>query len=358
MALHCVISQQYREFSLELDLELPTSGVTAIFGRSGSGKTSLLRAIAGLNKATGNAVKLNNEVWQSDSHFTPIHQRRLAYVFQEPSLFPHLSVLGNLDYAFKRVSKVEERLSPIKAAEMLSIGHLLHRDVMNLSGGERQRVAIARAICSSPQIMLMDEPLVALDRHSQRQILSVLESLSRDLALPIFYVSHSLEEVARLADHLVLMDNGRIIANGDIQTLLTSLQYPLARDVDAEAVIAASIVECDDEFDMSYLESDIGRISVLNSSLKSNLNLGDEVRVLIAARDVSLTLERQQDTSILNIFCGQVDDILCGEGSQVTVRIVINKVPVLARITKKSLAAMALTKGDTVYVQAKSVALL
>ena len=358
MSLTCYISQRHGDFSLVVDCELPSSGVTAIFGPSGSGKTSLLRAIAGLDKNTDNIVNFNDIGWQSKSQFMPVHHRRLAYVFQEPSLFSHLTVEGNLKYAYRRSPETERQFSPDLVAKLLSIEGLLHRDVTTLSGGERQRVAIARALCSNPQVMLMDEPLAALDRGSKRQILSVLESLSREFAVPMIYVSHSLNEVARLADHLVLMKNGQVMAQGDIQSMLTSLNTPLARDVDAESVVMATVIENDERYNMSYLGSSIGQISVLNSTFKTVLKVGDEVRVLIAARDISITLEHQKDTSILNIFRARVDDVICDQGAQVTVRVLVNEVPILARITQKSLVTMALKKGDTVYLQAKSVALL
>lgn len=358
MSLICDISQRHGDFLLTIDCELPSRGVTAIFGPSGSGKTSLLRAIAGLDRNIGNIVSFNDIEWQSKSQFIPVHQRRLAYVFQEPSLFTHLNVKANLTYAYRRSPEMQRRFSPDYAAKLLAIESLLHRNVISLSGGERQRVAVARALCSNPQIMLMDEPLAALDRDSKRQILSVLESVSREFAVPMIYVSHSLNEVARLADHLVLMQNGQVLVQGDIQSMLTSLKTPLARDVDAESVVMATVTENDERYNMSYLESSIGQVSVLNSTFNTSLKLGDEVRVLIAARDISITLEHQQSTSILNIFCAQIDDFICDDGAQVTVRALVNEVPILARITQKSLEAMGLKKGDTVYLQAKSVALL
>lgn len=362
MSLRFKISAHFGAFSLDVEHALAMSGVTVIYGPSGSGKTSLLRAVAGLQNEHNSEVQFNGVDWQRGSQFTPVHKRRLAYVFQEPSLFPHLSVAGNLDYAYQRVAKEHRQYSPEYAATLLSIDGLLERDVASLSGGERQRVAIARAICSNPQLLIMDEPLAALDRDSKRQIMSVLESFRQTLNIPILYVSHALEEVARLADYLILMGNGRIIASGDIQAMLSNLDHSLARDVDAESVVMATVVAHDDHYGMSYLDSAIGQLSVLNDpfkpSFKGAINRGDSMRILIAARDVSLTLERQKNTSILNIFRAEVDAFLCDDGSQVTVRSLVNGVPILARITKKSLALMAIKKGDIVYLQAKSVALL
>ena len=358
MSLICHISQQYGEFSLSVKHSFLSAGVTALFGPSGSGKTSLLRAIGGLDRAVGNRVSFKGCEWQSASQFVPVHKRRLAYVFQEPSLFQHLDVGSNLDYAYRRVPINERRLSPQQVVNMMGIEHLLMRSVEALSGGERQRVAIARAVCSSPQIIMMDEPLTALDRKSKRQILSAIELISLTLSIPILYVSHSLEEVARLADHLVLIEKGRIVADGDVQSMLTSLSYPMARDIDAESIVMATVDRHDHDFGMTYLSSSIGPISILSSSFKGPLDQGFQVRVLIAARDVSVTLQRQEGTSILNIFCAKVDDFFCDDGAQVIVKSRVNETVVLARITKKSLQLMNVQKGDIVYLQAKSIALL
>lgn len=358
MTLVCDISRQYDEFSLSIRHAFPSVGVTALFGPSGSGKTSLLRVVAGFDESAGNYICFKGKTWQAASRFIPTHKRRLAYIFQEPSLFPHLNVASNLDYAYQRVASNERQFSPQYAASMLGIEPLLKRDIQALSGGERQRVAIARAVCSNPQIMLMDEPLSALDRESKRSILSALEVISRTLDIPIIYVSHSLDEVARIADHLVLMQQGQIIADGDTQAMLTSLDYPLARDVGAESLVMATADSHDDDFGMSYLNSDIGRISILSSAFKLPLKRGSKVRVLIAARDVSVTLQHQENTSILNIFQAKVDDFLCEDNSQVIVKSIVNGTVILARITKKSLQMMNLQKGDIVYLQAKSVALL
>lgn len=342
------------EFTLEVDQCFPTTGVTAIYGPSGSGKTTLLRAIAGLLKPSLGHVIFNREVWQNDSMFLPTHQRELAYVFQEPSLFEHLSVKGNIDYAFKRVPDDQALITPEHAIQALGLQTLLGRDPHTLSGGEKQRVAIARAICSNPKLLLMDEPLSALDRDSKREILPMIVSLQQNFELPIVYVSHALDEVARLADHLVVMERGRVIESGEIQSMLTKLDLSLAKDASAESLIEAVVVAHDDEFELTYLDSQVGRFSVL----KRPLAVGENVRILIAARDVSITLKRQADTSILNIFEATVDQIEAAGTAQVTVKLMANGVPILARLTKKSMALMNLKKHDVVYVQAKSVAIL
>jgi len=354
LSLELQLSLGYQEFHLDLDLCLPIAGVTAVYGPSASGKTTLLRAIAGLEKSPYGTIKFNQQVWQTETEFLPTHRRGLAYVFQEPSLFEHLSVRANIEYAFKRVPDAQKVISPKHVINELGLSNLLERAPQTLSGGEKQRVAIARAVCSNPKLLLMDEPLSALDQASKSQILPMIVSLHQKFAIPIIYVSHAIDEVARLADHLVLLERGRVVASGDIQSMLTKLDLPLAKRADAESLIEAVVAEHDDEFNLTYLESPLGRFSVL----KRSLAIGQNVRILIAARDVSLTLEQQSGTSILNIFEAEVDQINQDQASQVTVRLISNNVPVLARITKKSAVLMNLKIGDLIYLQAKSVAIL
>ena len=188
-------------FSLDVDLALPGRGVTALFGHSGSGKTTLLRCIAGLERAAQGRLAVDGEVWQDAGSWLPPHQRPIGYVFQEASLFAHLTVLGNLRYGMKRISGAQ-RVSLDHAIELLGIGHLLDRKPDRLSGGERQRVGIARALAVSPRLLLMDEPLAALDLKRKQEILPYLERLHDELSIPVLYVSHSPDEVARLADYL------------------------------------------------------------------------------------------------------------------------------------------------------------
>jgi len=342
------------EFNLDIEQRLPSQGVTAIYGPSGSGKTTLLRAIAGLLKSPEGTISFKQKIWQNSAEFLPTHLRQLAYVFQEPSLFEHLSVQENIDYAFKRVPQAQRVITPSRAIDELRLQSLLTRDPQTLSGGEKQRVAIARAICSNPKLLLMDEPLSAIDINSKDEILEMIISLRQNFDIPIIYVSHALNEVARLADHLVLMEQGRVLASGDIQSMLTQLDLSLAQGADAESLIEAVVVEHDNEFGLSYLETPLGRFSVLQRPLA----IGEKVRILLAARDVSITLEKQHDTSILNIFQASIDQIEEASTAKLTLRLICNGVPVLARLTKKSAVLMDLKVGDSVYIQAKSVAIL
>jgi molybdate transport system ATP-binding protein len=342
------------DFTLDVDLSIPGHGVTALLGASGCGKTTLLRAIAGLECCRDGFLKVGDTVWQDARRFVPPHQRPLGYVFQEASLFAHLSVRGNLEYGVKRVPKTGRKVSVDKAIELLGIELLLERRTHQLSGGEKQRVAIARALAVSPEILLMDEPLAGLDPARKQEIIPYLESLHNELDIPVIYVSHSPDEVARLADHLVLLEAGRIKAAGALGDLLTRLDLPLAHGDDAEALVDAVVAGHDDDYDLTHLDFPGGRFTVTRKALP----VGHSVRLRVAARDVSLTLEHQSGTSILNIFPATIDEIMPEGSAQVTVRLLAGDVPLLSRVTRKSAALLELAHGKSVYVQAKSVALL
>jgi len=345
---------QRGDFTLDVSLQLPLSGITAIFGASGCGKTTLLRAIAGLEKCPNGLLTIGSVSWQCASHFVPTHQRSLGYVFQEASLFTHLTVQANLEYGRKRVPPAQRRIALDKAVELLAIQPLLKRYIHQLSGGERQRVAIARALAVSPEILLMDEPLAALDRTHKLEILPYLDALHDELSIPILYVSHSHDEVARLADYLVLLDAGRVVASGAITEMLTRLDLPLACSGEAESLIEATVSGHDDTYHLTYVDFPGGRFTLTEEAL----SIGRKVRLRIVARDVSLTLAPQHDTSILNIFYVSIDAIQPVNNAQVMVRLLAGGVPLLSRVTKKSAALLDLQSGKQVYAQVKSVALL
>ncbi|MFD2229109.1 molybdenum ABC transporter ATP-binding protein [Alkalimarinus sediminis] len=354
MSIDAKFSLVKGDFKLDVELTLPGRGVSAVFGPSGCGKTTLLRLIAGLERCQHGYLKVGDRVWQDGNDYIPPHKRAIGYVFQEASLFSHLDVKGNLEYGVKRVPIAERRVSIDQGIELLGIGHLLNRKADQLSGGEKQRVAIARALAVSPKILLMDEPLSALDLALKREIMPYLESLHGELDIPVIYVSHSPDEVARLADHLVLLDRGRVRADGPIASMLTRLDLPLAYGDDAAAVIDACVTEHDDHYGVSYLEFAGGQFTVARNSLP----IGQAVRLRIVARDVSLTLEQQTGTSILNIFAATVAEIISDEQPEVVVRLMAGGVPLLSRITRKSAAQLNLECGQMVFAQIKSVALL
>ena len=340
-------------FKLDVDLQLPGRGVSAIFGPSGCGKTTLLRAIAGLDKHAQGHCRLGDVVWQDQSTFVASHKRSAAMVFQDANLFDHLSVAGNIDYAAKRAPADAGKISKSSAIELLGLGSLLSRSTANLSGGERQRVAIARALAANPSILLMDEPLSALDHASRQQILPYLESLHQELELPIIYVSHTLEEVSRIADYLVLMESGIITAAGDIGSTLTRLDTALAQSEDAEAIIEAVVSEHDFEYQLSYLSAAAGRFVVTGTECQ----VGSKRRIRVAARDVSITLAPAVDSSILNIFPAKISELMSDGESQILVKLDLNGDFLLARVTRKSAHLLDLKPGLTVFVQAKSIAL-
>ncbi len=343
-----------QNFILDVHLDIPGRGVTAIFGPSGSGKTSLLRAIAGLDRCHGGYMRIGDTLWQDGRTFVPPENRRLGFVFQDASLFTHLNVRRNLEYGFKRTPVAERKVSIEKITRLLGIGSLLERRPDQLSGGEQQRVAIARALAVSPKILLMDEPLSALDLPRKQEIMPYLESLHDELDIPILYVSHSLNEVARLADCLVLIEEGRIRATGAIGEMLTRFDLPLAHGDQAEVLVEANVAGHDDAFDLTYLDFPGGRLSVV----RTGLPIGHAVRLRVAARDVSLTLEQHTGTSILNIFRATVEEIISEGSAQVTVRLAAGGVPLLSRITRKSSTLLDLERGKSVFAQVKSVALL
>ena len=345
---------QRGNFILDARMTVPMQGITAIFGPSGCGKTTLLRAMAGLEQCTNGYFSFGEHVWQDKKYFLPPHQRALGFVFQEANLFPHLTVRGNLEYGFKRMPIAARQLEFDQVVTLLRVEPLLSRRTNNLSGGERQRVAIARALLTSPSMLLMDEPLVGLDVNSKAEIYPFLEQLHQELAIPVLYVSHSPDEVARLADYLVLMEAGRIYAAGPIAEMLTRSDLPLAHGSEAESIVEAKVVGHDEAYHLTNLEFAGGQFTVP----QSNLVVGQVVRLRILARDVSLTLAQQTSTSILNIFPARVEELIEVSPAQMTVRLDAAGVPVLSRITRKSAEVLQLVPGKQVYAQIKTVALL
>lgn len=346
----------YSAFKLDVDLSLPGRGVSALFGPSGSGKTTCLRAMTGLERFVGTYLEVNGEVWQDDERniFLPTYKRPLGYVFQEASLFPHLSVQRNLEYGMRRVPAAMHRVSLDQAVALLDIGHLLQRNPDKLSGGERQRVAIARALATSPRILLMDEPLAALDSKRKEEIMPYLEKLHDELDIPVIYVSHSADEVARLADHLVLLENGKVIASGATSDLMTRLDLNFAHGDTASALVVATVIAHDADFHLTSAEFSGGQLLLPQQAA----TIGQQIRVRIQARDVSLSLTPQRDSSILNIVPATVAELSVDAAGQMMIGLDANGTRLLARITRKSCEAMGLAPGSTVFAQIKGIAIL
>ena len=343
-------------FCLDVDLRLPGRGVTALFGHSGSGKTTCLRCVAGLERADAGYLAIGDELWQDSAAgvFVPTHRRALGYVFQEASLFPHLSVRGNLEFGRKRVAGAP-KVAWEQAVELLGIGQLLERRPAHLSGGERQRVGIARALLTSPRLLLMDEPLAALDLKRKQEILPYLERLHAELDIPVLYVSHSPDEVARLADHVVLLDQGRAMAQGGLQETLARLDLPIAFGEDAGVVIEATVAEHDDRYHLTRLDFRGGAVLVARRPEA----LGQRLRFRLHARDVSLALQRNDASSITNVLAAAVVEVAAADTpAHVLVRLDAEGTPLLARITRRSCDQLGVRPGLRLWAQIKAVALL
>ena len=355
-ALHLALSLLRPDFALEVDLHLPAQGITVLFGPSGSGKTTLLRCVAGLEQATG-VVSLAGDVWQDSRRkvFKPTWQREIGYVFQEASLFEHMDVRKNLEFGLRRVPRSANRHSLDAAVELLGIGHLLARSVASLSGGERQRVAIARSLATQPKLLLLDEPLASLDIARRREVLPWLERLHAELRIPILYVTHSVDELARLADHVVMLENGSAKACGPVMESMASQDVATAIGDEAGIVASGTIVARDDGDHMAQIRFDGGTVW----GRDQGLGIGQSVRLRILARDVSLSLSAQDVSTIQNRLQGLIESIgIDAHPSQALVRVRCGDAVILSRVTHRALKQLGLKAGSPVWCQVKSVALI
>jgi molybdate transport system ATP-binding protein len=348
-------------FDLAADFDIKLTGITALFGATGSGKTSLLRALAGIERATGH-ISADGAEWQNDRLFLPPHRRAIGYIFQEADLFPHLSVRENLVFGYKRRAPLERRFHPAELTDLLGLENLLPGRVSGLSGGERQLVALGRALLSSPRILFMDEPLAALDRDTKARIYPLLLRIAERMGIPILYVSHSLDEVARLADQMVLMSDGKIMATGATGAMLTRLDLSLAQSPEAEVLISGFASNADVAGPLTAVVFPGGKF--LTHALP--VAPGENVRLRIAASDVSLALTHRTDSSILNIFPAQIMEMRDLPQNLVLVKLrFLAQTPsaeespvVLARITKHSAITLNLQHGQQVFAQIKGAAVL
>ncbi|MGR8933552.1 MAG: molybdenum ABC transporter ATP-binding protein [Gammaproteobacteria bacterium] len=346
----------YGAFCLTVDLRLPGCGVSVLFGASGSGKTTLLRCIAGLERAPCGFLEIGGDIWQDSERgiFLPPHRRPLGYVFQEANLFPHLSVRDNLHYGLKRIPKNMHGVALDHLIELLDIGHLLARMPARLSGGERQRVAIARALATAPRLLLMDEPLAALDEARKEEILPFLARLHRYLQIPVLYVTHSRQEVAQLADYLVLLAEGKEVVSGPLAETLTRLDAPPALDKQAASVWQVQVTDHEPEYHLTRVEFAGGALDLpyLDASC------GTPLRIQIYARDVSIALHAPVATSILNVLAARITGMADGRDGQTVVRLQVGSEPLLAHITRKSAHLLRLEIGMQVYAQIKGTSIL
>jgi molybdate transport system ATP-binding protein len=345
----------YPAFTLDVDLDLPGRGITAVFGHSGSGKTSLLRCIAGLERAAGGFLAVNGETWQDGARRLPVHRRPLGYVFQEARLFAHLNVADNLDFGYRRVPPGERRVALEQVVELLDVAALLDRQTDRLSGGERQRVAIARALASSPRLLLMDEPLAALDQARKQEILPYLERLHDELEIPVLYVSHSPDEVARLADQVVVLAGGRAVAQGPLSETLARLDLPLRLGEEVGVVFTGRVIERNAEWHLARIGFAGGEVWVRDGGAA----IGRSVRLRILARDVSLARHRHDDTSIMNLLPATVIAQAAEDHPALAlIQLRVGTTLLLARLTRHSLSRLALAPGEQVWAQIKAVALV
>ncbi len=341
------------DFVLDARTELPMRGICGIFGRSGAGKTTLLRCLAGLEKPVEGRLNVAGEVWED----TPggicraVHERRIGYVFQEPRLFRHLDVSGNLDYAERR-RRGPQALGRDRVVELLGLEALMGRRPGTLSGGEAQRVAIGRALLTAPEFVLMDEPLAALDQARREEILPFLDRLHAELSIPIVYVSHNVDEICRLCDFLVVLDGGRAVASGELQSVLVRGGLPVLSGRDAGSVVEARPEKYDADDDLTLVSFSGGRLW-LPGRIAADAR---RIRLRIRASDVSLCRERPNDTTILNILPSTIRHIESGPNPSVLVHLTLGDDEILARVTRRSVRELNLSVGDVVLAQIKAAA--
>ena len=343
-------------FQLDVAFTAPTRGITAVFGQSGCGKTSVLRCIAGLTRLPGR-LNVGGDVWQDDETgvFRKPYRRPIGYVFQEASLFPHLSVAGNLTYGAKRASRSDgsNGVAFDDVVDLLGIAPLMGRAPMALSGGERQRVAIGRALLSRPRRLLMDEPLAALDRFAKDEILPYLEAIQDSLEMPILYVSHDMSEVARLAEHMIVLNKGRKVAEGEVGQVLERLDlHPATGRFEAGVIVTARVVDHDHAMKITHADLYGQKIDIPLVDAEP----GHEIRLRVRARDVSLATERPKGISIRNVIAGKITEINEEpETAYAETLVDIGGARLRARITRASVADLDLQTGKPVYALVKSI---
>ncbi|QJD58755.1 molybdenum ABC transporter ATP-binding protein [Pseudomonas sp. gcc21] len=353
MTLQVNAALRFPGFVLDVNATLPTQGVTAIFGRSGCGKTSLLRIIAGIERCANAEVRFADQIWQSGRRFVPLERRRIGLVFQEASLLPHLGVHENLLYGYQRTPKQLRRLEPGEAIEQLGLAPLLQRQIHQLSGGERQRIALGRALLSSPQLLLLDEPLSALDASSKRDILPYIERLASHSDVPVIYVSHAASEIERLADQVVFMRDGHIDAVESLQQALARPDSPLFSD-DGPATVLHGQLKPADHTGLAHFQT-----GSLTLRLPQVPGPTTSVRLRIKARDVSLALDPPQRISILNHLPMRIQQIRPAIDGRVIIEgSLADGQTLLSEISHWSCQQLELRANSQVFALIKAVSLL
>ncbi|MFT2090731.1 molybdenum ABC transporter ATP-binding protein [Paraglaciecola sp. 2405UD69-4] len=343
-------------FELDLSFKIPTLGVTVIYGESGSGKTTLLRCIAGLQKATTASLSINGEVWQAEGYFKAPHCRSIGYVFQEPSLFEHLTVAGNLSYAVKRSNKAFDKGFYDQVVKVMGISCLLDRSSNLLSGGEKQRVSIARALLAQPTLLLMDEPLASLDVNRKLEILPYLESLRDKFEIPILYVTHSLDELVRLADRVLVLKDGKLIRQSNVPELFSSLDMQWQSYHELGCVLDCHVLEIDEKWQLMRVTFDGGQLWLPKHA---NDITNSFCRLRVLASDVSVALQAYPDSSVLNQLAAVIIEIIQEtESATALIKLKIGATTLIARVTNKSVSLLGLSEGKAVWAQVKSAAII
>lgn len=342
-------------FQLDLDAEIPATGITCVFGASGSGKTTLLRCLAGLDRPQAARLMFDDEVWQDEKRFVPTHLRRIGYVFQDSSLLPHLSARRNLHYGRGAIKGVDGA-DTADAVKLLGIEHLLDKYPRQLSGGERQRVALARALLSKPRLLLLDEPLSALDVARKQELLPYLQRLPEKLDCPIVHVTHSPDEVARLAAHVLVLDHGKCVASGSVTELMASRRLPVNAAGESGVVLETTIAGHDADWNLAEAAYADGRMLIPDPGVA----MGGLVRLRILARDISLSHAEEAHSSILNRLPATVERM---EESPDTAMCMVHlrvgkNTRLLSRVSRKSSRRLGLAPGSEIYAEIKSVAIL
>jgi molybdate transport system ATP-binding protein len=349
------LESESQTFQLDVDCEFPSQGITAILGESGSGKTTLLRCIAGLESKAKGHLKLGKKIWQDENLFLPAHKREVGFVFQDARLFEHLNVKNNLQFAVKRSHEKIKKAFYEEVVNALDIASLLLHKPEQLSGGEKQRVAIARALLIKPKLLIMDEPLASLDNARKYEVLPYLAALQNMFDLPILYVSHSTDEVCKLADHVIILNNGQVALQGEINNVFTHSNLPNAYKMETSTIIHAQVMEKNERWHLIKAEFG-GNILWLQDN---NQTLGKLLRLRILANDVSLSLDDQKDSTILNRIEGRIAGIEIDNSSATAlVTIELNQIEIVAQVTRKSVDDLFLMVGMTIWAQIKSVAIL
>lgn len=349
-------SKRHDGFTLDVAIEVAAPGVVALFGRSGCGKTTLVNILAGLLDADDARIEIDGIVLEDTRARArvPAEKRRIGYVFQDARLFPHLDVSGNLRYGERRAPAGGTRITSAQVTELLGLDQLLGRRVHQLSGGERQRVALARALLSQPRLLLLDEPLASLDAARREEVLPYLERLRDELAIPIVYVSHQFEEVLRLATHVVLMEQGRVVGQGGLDTI--SLLPQLRSIVGPEAVGAVLLGSIEATDEVTGLTAVRVGNSVLNVGLRG-ARVGAAVRVNLLARDVILATSRPEGLSVRNVLTGTIARLASDDADTDLVYVDVGGASVLARVTRAASTVLRLRVGLQVWVLVKAVSI-